>query len=97
MKRLIQRAWSEDEGVLSFEWILLITLLVIGLVAGLAAVRDATIDELGDVAEAAINIDQSYTMPGDEDLGLEEVVFEDELPGFATCDRGGPAGQNAPN
>ena len=48
--------------VLTFEWILLITVLVIGIVGGLSAVRDAMITELGDVAEAMIALDQSYTI-----------------------------------
>ncbi len=62
MKGLFNRVWREDEGVLTFEWILLITVLVIGIVGGLSAVRDAVISELGDVAEAVISLDQSYTI-----------------------------------
>ena len=62
MKSLLNRVWREDEGVLTFEWILLITVLVIGIVGGLSAVRDAIITELGDVAEAMISLDQSYTI-----------------------------------
>ncbi len=62
MKSLLNRVWTEDEGVLTFEWILLITVLVIGIVGGLSAVRDALITELGDVAEAMISLDQSYTI-----------------------------------
>jgi hypothetical protein len=56
--------WQEDDGVLSFEWTLLVTLLTIGVVAGLAGARDAIIDELGDVAEAAQGIDQSFSLSG---------------------------------
>ncbi len=62
MKSLLQRVWREDRGVLTFEWVLLITVLVIGIVGGLSAVRDALITELGDVAEAMISLDQSYTI-----------------------------------
>lgn len=62
MKSFMNRVWQEDEGVLTFEWILLITVLVIGIVGGLSAVRDAVITELGDVAEAMISLDQSYTI-----------------------------------
>jgi Flp pilus assembly pilin Flp len=61
MKRLLS-VWREEDGVLSFEWTLLLTLLTIGVVGGLAAARDAIIDELGDVAEAAQGIDQSYSL-----------------------------------
>ncbi len=62
MKSLLNRVWREDEGVLTFEWILLITVLTIGIVGGLSAVRDAVITELGDVAEAVVSLDQSYTI-----------------------------------
>ena len=54
--------WTEDDGVLSFEWTLLVTLLTIGIVSGLAGARDAIIDELGDVAQAMLALDQSYTV-----------------------------------
>jgi Flp pilus assembly pilin Flp len=61
MKRFLA-LWTEEDGVLSFEWTLLLTLLTIGVVGGLAAARDAIIDELGDVAEAAQAFDQSYSL-----------------------------------
>jgi Flp pilus assembly pilin Flp len=54
--------WKEDDGVLSFEWVLLVTLLTIGIVSGVTAARDAIIDELGDVAQAMLALDQSYTI-----------------------------------
>lgn len=58
----LRKMWQEDEGVLTFEWILLVTLLTIGIVSGLTAARDAIIDELSDVAEAMLSLDQSYTI-----------------------------------
>jgi len=36
-------------GVLTFEWILLISLLVIGIIGGLSAVRNALLCELQDL------------------------------------------------
>ena len=62
MKMVLARMWKEEDGVLSFEWILLITVLVIGIVGGVAAARDAIIDEFGDVAQAMLALDQSYTI-----------------------------------
>jgi len=62
MKKVLARVWKEEDGVLSFEWVLLVTLLTIGIVAGLSAARDAIIDELGDVAQAMLALDQSYTI-----------------------------------
>jgi Flp pilus assembly pilin Flp len=60
--KVAMRMWKEEDGVLSFEWVLLVTLLTIGIVSGVAAARDAIIDELGDVAEAMLALDQSYTI-----------------------------------
>jgi Flp pilus assembly pilin Flp len=62
MKRVFARVWSEQDGVLSFEWVLLVTLLTFGIVSGIAAARDAIIDEMGDVAQAMLALDQSYTV-----------------------------------
>ena len=62
MKKMFARFWYEEDGVLSFEWILLLTLVTIGVVAGISAARDAIIDEFGDVAQAMLSLDQSYTI-----------------------------------
>jgi Flp pilus assembly pilin Flp len=62
MKNVLARMWKEEDGVLSFEWVLLVTLLTIGIVSGLAGARDAITDELGDVAQAMLALDQSYTI-----------------------------------
>jgi Flp pilus assembly pilin Flp len=61
-QKLLRHIWRDDHGFMTFEWVLLLTLLVIGIVAGLTGARDAVIDELGDVAEAVVNIDQSYSV-----------------------------------
>lgn len=58
--KLYNRILKEESGVLTFEWILLLTVLVIGITGGLSCVRDAIITELGDVSEAMIALDQSY-------------------------------------
>ena len=44
-------------GVLTFEWILLISLLVIGVIGGLSAVRNSLLCELGDLSECIRMID----------------------------------------
>jgi Flp pilus assembly pilin Flp len=56
------KMWREEDGVLSFEWTLLTTLVVLGVVGGLTAARDAIIDELGDAAQAMLALDGSYTI-----------------------------------
>lgn len=108
MKRL-HRLWQEDEGVLSFEWSLLVTLLTIGIVSGLSAARDAIIDELGDMAEAAQSFDQSYSLAalqidfdgdGTVDFSTNASTFLETSADrfFVDCARTtGPIGQSSQN
>jgi hypothetical protein len=49
-------------GVLTFEWILMVTLLVIGLIGALAGVRNAVLDELYDL-ESAVEA-MNFSGPG---------------------------------
>ena len=60
VKSMLLKMWRETDGVLSFEWTVLTSLLTVGVVSGVAAVRDSTVDELGDVAQAMMCLDQSY-------------------------------------
>lgn len=62
MNNFVSRMWEEEDGILSFEWTLLATILTIGLISGIAGVRDAIIDEMGDVAQSMLAFDQSYTI-----------------------------------
>ena len=71
---------GEEDGVLSFEWTLLLTLLAIGIVGGLAAARDAVIDELGDVAQAMLAVDHSMTIS----FPLQVVVHNPSDPSSAS-------------
>ena len=61
-KHIAKSVWQEEDGVLTFEWVLLVTLLAIGIVGGVSSVRDAVISELADVAAAVVHIDQSYVV-----------------------------------
>ena len=72
MKTIVCNMWRHDDGVLSFEWVLLVTLLTIGIVTGVTAARDAITDELGDVAQGMLAVDQSYTV----DFPLQVLVHD---------------------
>jgi uncharacterized membrane protein len=49
---LTQRRARPRKGVLTLEWILIITVLVIGVIAGLGLVRKAVVEEMADMAES---------------------------------------------
>ncbi|MCA9102110.1 MAG: hypothetical protein R3C10_05425 [Pirellulales bacterium] len=85
MLRTFRRLAAQDEGVLTFEWILLITLVVIGIVGALSAVRDATISELGGVAGAVVSIDQSYSIAPDPCIGGNGFNYVDPSDQVNTC------------
>jgi len=93
VKSFLKRLWREDEGVLTFEWILLITVLAIGIVGGLSAVRDALISELGDVVYGVTALDQSYTIINPMDVrvhmegidGGSDSFFDDDPEWATTC------------
>ena len=60
--RTLRSLWNDEAGfVISSELILVATILVIGLIAGLATVRDQVVTELADVAAAISDLDQSFS------------------------------------
>lgn len=57
--------WHDDAGfIISIELILIATIMVIGLIAGFTAVRDAVVCELSDVGGAIQDLNQGYTYNG---------------------------------
>ena len=50
--------------VVSTELMLIATILVIGMLVGLVSVRDQLVQELGDMAAAASDFDQSFSVSG---------------------------------
>ena len=80
---------DEEDGVLSFEWTLLVTLLVIGIVsAAWPRARDAIIDELGDAAQAMLALDDSFVI----DYPLSLVVDIDGAGPLPAAEAGAAAG-----
>ena len=59
---MLNRLWNDQAGfVVSAELVLIATILVIGLIVGWATVRDQVLQELGDVAAAISQFNQSYS------------------------------------
>jgi Flp pilus assembly pilin Flp len=71
---MLKRLWREDEGVLTFEWILLVTLLVIGIVGGVAGIRDAIIHEAQGITGAMVSLDQSYFIAPPLALSVSDIT-----------------------
>ena len=85
---MLMRLWREDEGVLTFEWIMLLTLLVIGVMGGVAGIRDAIIHECQGVVGAMVALDQSYIVQPPLAVGVNSAGAATD----ATCNTSSAAG-----
>ncbi len=65
MMRIALKLWNDDEGaIIAAEYLFVVTILVIGTIIGLAAVREAVNNELTEVANALLALSQGYVISG---------------------------------
>lgn len=65
MTRLMLKLWNDDAGaIIAAEYLFFATILVIGVIVGLASVRDAINNELAELANAYLALSQAYTLSG---------------------------------
>lgn len=63
--RLVRALWNDERGfIISAELVLIGTLCVLGLLAGMTLVRDSVAGEFADIAGAMRSLDQSYYYSG---------------------------------
>jgi len=60
MRKLFVSMWKDDAGIVAFEYLLVATIIGLGLVVGLSAVSVALNSELTELAQAILALDQSY-------------------------------------
>lgn len=98
MEATAKRLWDDEAGfIVSMELILIATIVVIGLITGLATVRNAVVSELSDVAGAVQDMNQSYsynsvagdagTTAGSSLIDNRDSINEPEDP-YAAADNG---------
>jgi len=78
MKKMFKLFAKEENGfIISTEMILIATIAVLGLLAGIVEVRDQVVQELGDFSQAVAQLDQSYEYNGvtTEETGDDEADF----------------------
>jgi hypothetical protein len=65
MRNLMLKLWADDAGALiATEWVFVATILVLGSIVGLVAVRQAVISELTEFANAVLALNQSFSFSG---------------------------------
>ena len=59
----LRRLWREESGLVqSAEIVLITTIVVIGMIVGLATYRDGVVEELADIGRAVGALNQSYSV-----------------------------------
>lgn len=65
MTKLMLKLWKDDAGaIIAAEYLFVATILVIGIIVGLASVRDAINTELAELANAYLALSQGYLISG---------------------------------
>ncbi len=89
MKRLWTRLWKDQRGaVTAVSALLLYTILILGVIVGLATLRNQIVQEFGDLSVALDHLDQSWEVKYSweeeprkyEDLGPDLEDNEGEEP-----------------
>lgn len=88
MTRNMGKIWNDEAGfVVSAELVLVLTIAVLAMVVGLAAVRDAVTNELNDVSHAIGSISQSFSVSGLEKSCHSGHGYHARVSGSAFRDR----------
>jgi hypothetical protein len=83
MGQLFAQLWNDDEGALvTTEYLALGSVVALGGVAGMAALRDATVAEMQDYGNSIRQMRQTYSVPGFQGAGASKA-------GSAAVDQGG--------
>ncbi len=65
MRQVFVKLWQDDAGALiATEFLFVATILIIGIIVGLASVRDAVVSELIELGNAVLALSQGYTVSG---------------------------------
>lgn len=80
---MCRQFWQDESGMINpASYILMVTVVGIGMIAGLTAIRDSVVQELGDTALALENFNQGYsisvTLP--DNTVITQVFVDDNTP-----------------
>jgi len=81
MSAMSRRLWQDETGfVATADLILVTTIVVLGTIVGLVTLRDQVLQELGDVATAVGQLNQSYSVASFTTAGFSVAgsLFSDQ-------------------
>jgi Flp pilus assembly pilin Flp len=91
MRQLMRKLWEDDCGALiATEWVFVATILVLGAITGLVAVRQAILSELTEFANAVMALNQSYSFSGQSNCesstaGSQAIDVNNSIPLTSTA------------
>jgi hypothetical protein len=89
MKRFWLNLWKDDCGaLLATEWVVLASIIVLGVVPGLIAIRNGLLHEMNDVSNATMSLDQSYEFTGNELIYKDRFFANDRQLGHKVTGNG---------
>jgi hypothetical protein len=74
MSNLWKRLWADDRGaILATEYVTMLSILGLGTISSLVALRNAVVSESVEVSNAIMALDQSYYIPGVSGAGASSA------------------------
>jgi Flp pilus assembly pilin Flp len=65
MREIFGKLWADDSGVLTaLEFLLIASILTLGLIVGLTALRNAIVTEFEELANAILALSQGFSVGG---------------------------------
>ncbi|MBQ9456496.1 MAG: hypothetical protein Q4A17_11475 [Thermoguttaceae bacterium] len=78
---------KKKRGVITFEWIVLFSLLLVGIIGAVASIRDSLIIETTEVADAILHNNKSYIISPSAEVQVsydgrgDEIIYT--MPSFS--------------
>src|SRR5258707_999162 len=69
MRKMFSKMWNDDAGIVALEYLLVATIVGLGLVVGLANVSIALNSELTELGQAILALDQGYFIAAQSSCG----------------------------
>jgi Flp pilus assembly pilin Flp len=95
MRNVMMKLWSDDAGIVALEYLLVATIIGLGLTVGLAAVEAGLDAELTELANAIQSLDQSYSFAGQSScIASKSGSFATDAPSSISLKSFAATGQN---
>lgn len=61
---MLKKLWKDEAGIVALEYLLLATIVGLGLIVGLVALRNSLVTEFSELGQAITTLSQEYSYSG---------------------------------